>query len=739
MNIGGSDIQELVNYVPGGMPENPPDNIEGNSHIMGLFADADGNLWIIERGSYYYFDLPDDFDEESEIYGMYKYYVHLGDTNLLRQIDSSGAEVFQVDLSSFTDNFEYFYINTVSIDSDGLFYIGFEQSIYVIDNAGVLRFSLDVQNWVEQLVRMSDGTVAYLGWSEDYSGRVLRKINTESQNWGETVSIPHNAYNVFPGGSEYDLIYTDYVYLYGVDSDTGESVVILNWINSDIGSDSMENLSILPDGRIMLTSYSWDYTSEFFRPRYELIILEKVPFDSIPPKTILTLACMGLDWNLRNTIVNFNKTNTEYRIHVNDYAIYSTADDYLAGLTRLSTEIISGDIPDILLTSNLPMHQYISRGLIEDLYPFIDADPEYNREALVQSALRATEIDGSLYQIFSSFYIFSLWGNPSVLGEGAGWNMDEFMDVIRANPQASSPIGYYLTRNSFLYQAVYLGMDTYVDWVAGKVNFDTDEFVKLLEFAYTIPDEVDYDWENYVSEDELIQNGQQIMRMGVVSNLMNQMAERVKFGGDLVYKGFPTENGVGNVLTIFGGMAMTTGCKDKDGAWQFMREILYESTSSGPGSRFFWGFPINMAMFNNMFEEAMTQEYYTDEDGNEQPIPKLGYYPSSGGFSFFDSSTFGSYISTVSSVSVSSVPRPDMGYGGFQEEEVVYVYAMTREEADQILELIETVSSISGRYDESLMTIITEGAESYFNGRATAQDAARVIQSRASVYIAEQS
>jgi hypothetical protein len=66
----------------------------------------------------------------------------------------------------------------------------------------------------------------------------------------------------------------------------------------------------------------------------------------VTKKTVLTLACMGLDWNLRSQIVKFNRTSDQYRIEVQDYSEYNTGDDYTAGLTKLGTEILSGKVPD---------------------------------------------------------------------------------------------------------------------------------------------------------------------------------------------------------------------------------------------------------------------------------------------------------------------------------------------------------------------------------------------------------
>lgn len=43
-------------------------------------------------------------------------------------------------------------------------------------------------------------------------------------------------------------------------------------------------------------------------------------------------------------------------------------------MTKLNTEILSGNVPDIFVTTDLPIAQYAAKGLLRDLYEFIDAD-----------------------------------------------------------------------------------------------------------------------------------------------------------------------------------------------------------------------------------------------------------------------------------------------------------------------------------------------------------------------------
>jgi len=690
MNMDGTGLRELENYSSG---EPPVEDAMGNMWINALRVDGHGNLWVAETGNYYISNLPEDYDPEIHGYDTWRYHEDLGNVMTVRKLDDKGGEVFSVDISSLASGSDYFYLQTFNIDKDDNIYIGASDVIYVLDSDGRLQFKLDNQSWVDQLLTLPDGSVAYFGWME--TGRALRPINFNARAWGESIDMPHNAYNVFPGGGDYSIVFSDNVNLYGIETETNEVVKLLNWINSDIMLDGMESLTILPDGRIMCVNRSYSRSMTDYSVTFELIILTQVPYESVPQRTILTMATLYLDWNLRSAIVNFNKTNDTYRINVNDYSEFNTQDDWQAGLTKLSTEIISGRIPDLMDVQQLPFKQYVAKGLLVDLYPYIDSDPRYNRTDFMENVLRASELDGALYQLFPTFNITTLAGNPAVLGPGMGWNMDEFRAVLRDNPQADMPMGQWNTKINFLSQAIFLGMDKYVDWANGKCDFDNDDFAGLLEFANTFPDEFNYDYDNYIEEHELIAMGRQIMSMMYIYDFRSVMMQRAMYGGDLVFKGFPTDNRQGNSINISGGLAMTSKCIDKEGAWQFMRTILAEDWQRNN----VWGFPTNKNVFYEKLEEATTPQYYTDWEGNEVEI------------------------------------KHSMGWGdGFMIE----YGAMSQEEADQIMELINSVTGTSSQ-DQVLSDIISEDATEFFNGRRTAREAARIIQSRASIYIAEQS
>ena len=79
-----------------------------------------------------------------------------------------------------------------------------------------------------------------------------------------------------------------------------------------------------------------------------------------------------------------------------------------------------------------------------------------------------------------------------------------------------------------------------------------------------------------------------------------------------------------------------------------------------------------------------------------------------------------------------------IGGTGVNEDGSISIYAMTQEQVDQILDLINATTAVYG-YDESILNIISDEAAAYFAGEKSLDDTANMIQSRVNLYVAEQS
>jgi ABC-type glycerol-3-phosphate transport system substrate-binding protein len=414
-----------------------------------------------------------------------------------------------------------------------------------------------------------------------------------------------------------------------------------------------------------------------------------MPFDDLSDMTILTLATLGNSFLVDVAVSTFNRTSTTHIIQVINYSEYATsgADGWVAALDRLNLDIITaGRIPDMIdMAALMPLRRFAMMGLLEDLYPFIDGDIELSRESFVDGVLNAIEINSGVYSLFPNFGVNTLIGNPYFVGDYPGWDMDEFQTVLRDNPLADRPLGNWLSRETFLNMTFPFFIGQFVNWETASADFDNEIYVSLLETFSFLPVEVEVGWDAAYTDHELIARGRQIMNYHYFFTIDAYLENRALFGGDIVFKGYPSENRMGNQIYTANSIAMTVTCVDKDGAWEFIRSFLTVEGNRRSNNSL-GGIPVNKVVFDDMLDAAMTEPEF---------------------------------------------PRLTDGLTGYQTE----VIALTPEEADRIRGRGLMTSSIAFHMSEwDLLNIVREEALKYFRGQTTAQDAARVTQNRASTF-----
>ena len=70
-------------------------------------------------------------------------------------------------------------------------------------------------------------------------------------------------------------------------------------------------------------------------------------------------------------------------------------------------------------------------------------------------------------------------------------------------------------------------------------------------------------------------------------------------------------------------------------------------------------------------------------------------------------------------------------------QEVEEIYCLTQEQVDQIRELMETTTKVAD-YDDAIIKIVTEQAAPFFEGQKSAEDVAKLVQSKVNIYVNEQ-
>ncbi|MCI8801150.1 extracellular solute-binding protein [Acetatifactor muris] len=701
--LNGKDAVRLEQYQPISLPE----GMEGYINIQELSAGENGTLWVTENMYTYTFQLPEGFNEETD--DKWQYQSEIQETTVRRQLDSSGKELKRVDISGLAQKLNVDSVNSTTFDREGNIYAVTEKQIFALSPELQVLFTVEGENLYNRLILLGDGNMGLISSSYDEttqtSNNVMRTIDGKTKNWGKEYPMPLNVYDVWSGSGEYLFYFQNGDSVYGYKAGNAEGEKLFSWVDSDIDRDEINFWFPMADSRIAAVSRKWDND----KAKYELILLTATDRTTLPEKTILTYATMGLDWNMRKRIIAFNKSSEKYRIEIREYGQMNTGADNSAGLTKLNMDLSTGNAPDLLDMGALPIRQYSAKGLLEDLWPYIEKDREIGRERLMEKVFQAAEQDGKLYQIFETFAIQTVAGAKDVVGDRKSWTLAELQAAKAQMPEGCAVFGQYDTKESMLQTVLLQNMNHFVDWNNGKCSFDSDSFKALLEFCNSFPGNKEIQQvqdEDYESEASRIINKKQMLAQFTLYDLGWTYQEyKAAFGGDFSLVGYPREDGsVGSSFIHSSGLAMSSGCKDKEGAWSFMRQLLLPGLNDE--NNYAGMFRTNKTDFEYQIKNAMTPEYQVDENGN-QVLDENG----------------------------KPIPLP-LGSMWISDDQEIKLPRPSQDDYDRFMELYNAIDS-ENYSDENITKIITEETAAYFAGDRSLDDIVRQIQSRVSLYVSE--
>ena len=416
-----------------------------------------------------------------------------------------------------------------------------------------------------------------------------------------------------------------------------------------------------------------------------------------PYSDVTTLIYANLDESSinREAIDKFNRNHENVQIEVRDYF----EEDGRSSKDRLLTEILAGRIPDIidlgqnyanLATVKLPYQILAAKGYLEDLWPYIENDPELGREGVVEAPLKAAEVDGGLYVAFSSVKINTLAGAEQVVGSGYSWTLDELKEAFASMPEGSSILEpSYKKSDMFMFLSPML-LDGYVDCETGRCTFDSEDFRSVLTFINSFPEQVEHYTEDMLADQakRLTAGRQMLITENVSTPRCIQTIDTI-FGGRGSIIGYPVEDGsAGSCFSLRGTqLAISSACKNKEAAWEFVRQLLLPRENAETVSSIDF-LPINRADFEWLVKYSRSKAMDT---------------------SFF---RFG----------VNAPP--------------IQLHKVTTEELTRYEDFINSIDKIQ-LYDETIYDIVRELSYLYFAGDRTLDETTQMIQNRVQLYVNE--
>ncbi|MDO4864244.1 MAG: extracellular solute-binding protein [Ruminococcus sp.] len=639
-------------------------------------------------------------------------------TTYIYTFDSQGNELThaEVDMTQFTDGTEDDmvtpYLGSVTpIDSErALAYVGGEHELYYIlksDGTFGNQVSFPDDLWLGQICATPDGNIAFSSWSSDNA--CIGTIDTDtlkvSQEDIVLKDFGNEGISVLVSGDENFAYYAStYRGLFGI-KDDGSSEEITTWIDSDLNGDYVRGMMCLGSNEFAIFIY--DYTDPSANGFYRI---SERDASELADKTLITLAVVYSDNNLMTEVNSFNRTSDKYRIKVNDYSQYYDWDEdsekYLnTPAKQFKLDIIAGKTPDMIYFDGSGVTKGLTnKGAFVDLYEYLDKDGSISKEDLMPPLLKACEEDGKLYALAPNCSM-STAAVKKKYTDKENWTIDDLIETYNKLPE-----GTKLTQwiNSKMAAFEYLtGNMNFVDYKTGKTSYDSEEFIKILEFANRFPDEEEEpDWKNMTEDEQnaYYEEHENAIRLdkALVSDinfydLRNFNREKlVTFGEDITIVGLPSTDGCGMVVNQNARFSILSDSPNKDECWNFISRFFTEDYQKKDT----WSIPALKSVFEDRLKEAMEDPYWTDEKGEKHTYPNEA---------------------TINGENV-TIPN------------------LSEDDAAFLRDLIYN-AKVHGMqmWDTDVNEIVEEEVAAYFAGEKTAEQTAEIIQNRVSILVSEQS
>lgn len=679
---------------------------DSNTHASGFTADANGNLYYVAETSP---EMPDDLESEED-YNAYYENAQKNTKRFLIKVDANGQKVYETDLSDATKDLEYFYAQYVVADAQGRCYLySYDAGTLLFDAEGKYAGKIDVNlnGYLNCMGMAKDGKV--YGVIMDYSGEgpsvSVQEMDFDNKKMGKAYkgSFGGNGNMQIIPGKDCDLIVSDGNALYEYTFEKEEVNKILTWMDCDIDGSSVNKVFIDENG----TFYA--VVSDYNTGSADLAELTKVKTEEIAKRENIVIGVVYNDTELARRIVNFNKTNEQYRIKMKAYMDANdwSEKSYSDAIANLTNDISSGNGPDILDLSSLDIANLANKGVLEDLMPYLEKSTVLNKNDFFEKILSAATFNGKLTYVTSGFTLETLAAKTSIVGDRMGWTIEDMLAVGKKYPNAE--LLEYADRNTIMQMMMMLNKESYYDIANRSCSFDSKEFKDLLAFAKTFPEEYDYQNQR-LTPFKLKDNSLILMNVGIYSFEEIQSTIAYFDGEPCTFIGYPSSNGGnGCILRPREQYGISSKSEHKDAAWAFIESVIAENVSD-PWRTF--GFSSLKSKYEEQKKKALTVEYVYDENGEIMKDDKGNpvYENGGGGYSMV----------------------------GDNGETWDYVYKpVTAEEVDMVEKLLNGASVIDVSMDRELNTIIDEEAQSYFSGNKSVDDVASVIQSRVDLYLKE--
>ena len=274
-------------------------------------------------------------------------------------------------------------------------------------------------------------------------------------------------------------------------------------------------------------------------------------------KQTLHIASANGSLELDDLVKQFNRTHRDC-VAVIDYYPENAYD-------RLCTEIMAGDGPDVLDLACLSLP--LNSSYLVDLYPYIDADSDVDRDMFVPTVIASLELNGKLTSLPAAFVVNTMTARVADVGERTDWTIEELQDLWAQRTDDIFLMSGWMDRHNYLGWLATLTTGDFIDWENGTARYDSADFIRQLQFCEAQADYVEYTDE--IAEKPCLVEFENVQNLVRINGIRNNYKE------DFTYIGFPGDGEYGSFFDVDQlHFAISANSDKKDLAWEFIRLAL---------------------------------------------------------------------------------------------------------------------------------------------------------------------
>ncbi len=639
----------------------------------------------------------------------------------LHRYDLTTKETISTQELSFLLDTGMSYPHALCIDTDGDIFLASQEKIVILSPNLTTTASIALPDYLRSMVPDRNGNILVCTRQNgSWCAAAVNKKSVSLENAMPIDSPTPNLISTQPDDSSYAFYYLTDTFVWGMTYDeegnpTAEPVMDL--VNSGIGntesatgaSGVTEPCAAFERDTLLFISGG---TPLLFRPS-EDIDLETIRTITLahtePPSAFIS-----------SQIVQFNKDNPNVRVVTKDYSSYTTDDKPNGAEEQLTLEITAGLFrPDMVLgsTDSLVLEQIVQNGLYTDLVPYLETDDTVNFHTLYGCIPRTFDDGkGGMWAITPEFKLRTLIGHSAVLGKYAGqtsWTLDELLDFFESLPEDVEKFPELLRDSGVYFMDEYTllaqGYGYFIDMDSGTCSFESDTFLRYLEFLSTLP-ATTQEWKQrseYANLDKSEQfyagmSGKVALKFAILSKPSSYWNLETAFGTKnytLLGRATTTDSGAG--ITSDSVFTVTSFTKSSDTCWELLKYFFAERQ---PALMVESGF---LSMKPLMAEEMIPSEEYIRVHYTTGVTHSIGRDP-------------------YNPLTEETLEKPGI------------ILSFTDEDRRNLEEFLDNSGNpLIYEIPDAVRHIVRDEMSTYFGGLGTAEDCAKKIQSRVSIWLSE--